>query len=86
VDAAPRCFRSSVLSEPGREGERVGWTVLRTPEEAWTGAADLSDKLHIVYKDRPFTRGCRARQPCTTISGGSQVYLQTEPVVAPAAR
>ncbi len=25
-----------------------------TPEEAWAGAADLSDKLHIVYKDKRY--------------------------------
>src|SRR2546430_9521074 len=25
-----------------------------TPEAAWSRAADLSDKLHVVYKDRPF--------------------------------
>ncbi len=24
------------------------------PEEAWAAAADLSDKLHIIYKDKPF--------------------------------
>jgi len=27
-----------------------------TPEEAWEDASKLSDKLHIVYKDKPFKR------------------------------
>ena len=27
-----------------------------TPEEAWSQAADLSDRLHIVYVDKPFRR------------------------------
>ena len=27
-----------------------------TPEEAFSAAADLSDKIHIIYKDRPYKR------------------------------
>jgi len=42
------CF-SLVVHHGKLHGLYVG-----TPEEAWSGAADLSARLHIVYKDRPF--------------------------------
>ena len=42
------CF-SLVVREEGLSGLYVG-----TPEDAWSAAADLSAKLHIIYKDRPY--------------------------------
>jgi len=36
-----------------KEGDLVG-LFIGDPKEAWAAAADLSDKSHIVYKDRPF--------------------------------
>ena len=55
-----------------------------TPEEAWAGAADLSDKLHIVYKDRPYTRvlSC-APAMYDDLWVGAKCTYKLEPVVAP---
>jgi len=38
------------------KGDGVAGLYMGNPEEAWDRAADLSDKLHIVYVDRPFRR------------------------------
>ena len=35
-------------------GEKLAGLYAGPPEEAWAAAADLSDKLHITYKDKPF--------------------------------
>ncbi len=57
VDAAAamlpvqRLCMSLVVRESGLAGLFCG-----TPEEAWSAAADLSAKVHIVIKDRPFER------------------------------
>ena len=42
-----------------------------TPEAAWSEAADLSDKLHIVYKTTRSTPFSRVRRRCTTRSGSA---------------
>jgi len=44
------CF-SLVVTREGLAGMYIG-----TPEEAWSAAADLSAKLHIVYVERPFRK------------------------------
>jgi nickel-dependent lactate racemase len=44
------CF-SLVVKDKKLSGLFIG-----TPEEAWSEAADLSEKLHIVYKDRKFKK------------------------------
>jgi nickel-dependent lactate racemase len=55
-----------------------------TPEEAWAGAADLSDKLHIVYKDRPYTRVLSCAPPMyDDLWVGAKCTYKLEPVVAP---
>ncbi len=53
------------------------------PEEAWSAAADLSDKIHIVYKDRPFTSvlSCAPTMYDELWVGGKCAY-KLEPVVA----
>ena len=33
---------------------KLSGVFLGTPEDAWSDASDLSDKLHIVYKDKPY--------------------------------
>src|SRR5207244_8420375 len=45
----PRFAFCMVVHEGGLAGLYAG-----APEAAWSRAADLSDKLHIVYKERPF--------------------------------
>jgi len=53
------------------------------PEEAFSAAADLSDKLHITYLDRPFKRvlSCAPRMYDDLWTGGKCMY-KLEPVVA----
>jgi nickel-dependent lactate racemase len=54
-----------------------------TPESAWSKAADLSDKIHIVYKDRPFhtVLSCAPSMYDEIWVGGKCMY-KLEPVVA----
>jgi len=54
-----------------------------TPEEAFSAAADLSDKLHITYLDRPFKQvlSCAPRMYDDIWTGGKCMY-KLEPVVA----
>ena len=54
-----------------------------TPEEAWEKAADLSGKLHIVYKDHPFRSvlSCAPEMYDDLWVGGKSMY-KLEPVVA----
>jgi nickel-dependent lactate racemase len=54
-----------------------------TPEEAWSAAADLSDMIHIVYKDRPFSSvlSCAPTMYDELWVGGKCAY-KLEPVVA----
>lgn len=54
-----------------------------TPEEAWSEAADLSDKLHITYKDHPFhtVLSCAPPMYDDMWVGGKCMY-KLEPVVA----
>jgi nickel-dependent lactate racemase len=53
------------------------------PEAAWSQAADLSDKLHIVYKSRPFhtVLSCAPAMYDEIWVGGKCMY-KLEPVVA----
>jgi nickel-dependent lactate racemase len=54
-----------------------------SPEEAWEAAADLSDKLHIVYKSKPFKRvlACCPEMYDDLWTGGKCMY-KLEPVIA----
>lgn len=54
-----------------------------TPEEAWSPAADLSDKLHVLDKDRPFhtVLSCAPNMYEDLWVGGKCMY-KLEPVVA----
>ncbi|KAA3614640.1 MAG: DUF2088 domain-containing protein [Calditrichaeota bacterium] len=53
------------------------------PEEAWEVASDLSDKLHILYKDKPFRSvlSCAPEMYDDLWTGGKCMY-KLEPVVA----
>ena len=53
------------------------------PEEAWAAAADLSDKLHIIYKDRPYKSVlARAPEMYDDLWTGAKCMYKMEPVVA----
>lgn len=54
-----------------------------SPEAAWSRAADLSDQLHIVYKDRPFHSVLSCAPPMyDEIWVGGKCMYKLEPVVA----
>jgi nickel-dependent lactate racemase len=64
-------------------GNDLAGLYIGTPEEAWSSAADLSDKIHIVYKERPFTSVLsRAPQMYDDIWTGGKCMYKLEPVVA----
>jgi nickel-dependent lactate racemase len=54
-----------------------------TPEAAWSEAADLSDKLHVVYKEKPFHTVLSCAPPMyDEIWVGGKCMYKLEPVVA----
>ena len=54
-----------------------------TPENAWSAAADLSDAINIVYKDKPFqTVLSRAPEMYDDLWTGGKCMYKLEPVVA----
>jgi nickel-dependent lactate racemase len=74
----PRLCMSLVVRETGLAGLFCG-----SPEEAWSAAADLSDRVHITYKDHPFDRvlSCAPTMYDELWVGGKAMY-KLEPVVA----
>ena len=74
----PRLCMSLVVDGPRLRGLYCG-----VPEEAWSAAADLSDQLHIVYKERPFhsVLSCAPAMYDELWVGGKCAY-KLEPVVA----
>ena len=69
---------SLVVQNGGLAGLFIG-----TPEEAWSAAADLSDKLHITYKEHPYKSvlSCAPKMYDDLWTGGKCMY-KLEPVVA----
>jgi nickel-dependent lactate racemase len=64
------------------EGQLAG-LYTGTPEAAWSKAADLSDRLHILYKDRPFHTVLSCAPPMyDEIWVGGKCMYKLEPVVA----
>ena len=65
------------------KGSELAGLYAGTPEEAWSQAADLSDKLHIIYKDRPYhsVLSCAPAMYDDLWVGGKCMY-KLEPVVA----
>ena len=54
-----------------------------TPEAAWSSAADLSDKINTIYKDKPFhTVLSRAPEMYDDLWTGGKCMYKLEPVVA----
>jgi nickel-dependent lactate racemase len=58
-----------------------------TPEEAWSNAADLSEKLHVTFRDRPYhtVLSCAPKMYDDVWTGGKCMY-KLEPVVADGGR
>ncbi len=65
------------------KGENLAGIYFGTPEEAWSQAADLSEKIHIVYKDHPFhtVLSCAPKMYDDIWTAGKCMY-KLEPVVA----
>ena len=65
-----------------REGDLAG-CFIGDPQEAWEAAADLSDKLHIVYKNRPYKTVLGiAPEMYDDIWTAGKVMYKLEPIVA----
>lgn len=74
----PRFAFCMVVREGGLAGLYSG-----TPEEAWSRAADLSDRVHVVYKERPFHTVLSCAPPMyDEIWVGGKCMYKLEPVVA----
>ncbi len=77
INIPKTCF-SMVIKENGVRGLFVG-----TPEEAYDRAADLSSKLHIIYKDKPFKKILSmAPEMYDDIWTAGKCMYKLEPVVA----
>ncbi len=65
------------------KGDQLAGLYIGTPEEAWDAAADLSDKLHIIYKEKPFKKvlSCAPKMYDDLWTGGKCMY-KLEPAVA----
>lgn len=63
--------------------EKLAGLYAGPPEEAWSAAADLSDKLHIIYEDKPYSSvlSCAPEMYDDLWTGGKCMY-KLEPVVA----
>ena len=65
------------------KGDDLAGLYFGTPEDSWSEAADLSQKLHIVCKDRPFhTVLSRAPEMYDDIWTAGKCMYKLEPVVA----
>ncbi|MBN2411539.1 DUF2088 domain-containing protein [candidate division KSB1 bacterium] len=75
---AEKICLSLVVKGTGLAGLFIG-----DPQEAWEKASDLSDKLHIIYKDKPFhtVLSCAPVMYDDLWTGGKCMY-KLEPVVA----
>ena len=74
----PRLALSLVVKDDGLAGLYFG-----TPEDSWSRAADLSQKLHIIYKDRPFhTVLSQAPEMYDEIWTAGKCMYKLEPAVA----
>jgi len=74
----PKFAFCMVVHDGGLAGLYAG-----TPEAAWSKAADLSDRLHIVYKSHPFHTVLSCAPPMyDEIWVGGKCMYKLEPVVA----
>ncbi len=65
------------------KGETLAGLYYGSPEEAWSDAADLSDRLHVIYKEKPFhtVLSCAPTMYDELWTGGKCMY-KLETVVA----
>jgi nickel-dependent lactate racemase len=65
------------------KGEGLAGLYFGAPEDSWSQAADLSEKIHIVYKDHPFhtVLSCAPKMYDDIWTAGKCMY-KLEPVVA----
>jgi nickel-dependent lactate racemase len=77
VPLPKKCFAMVVTPD-----KRLAGLFSGTPEGAWDAASDLSDKVHILYKDRPFKTVLSVLPPMydEVWVGGKGMY-KLEPVV-----
>ncbi len=74
----PRLCFSFVVGKKGLNGLFIG-----TPEEAFSAAAELSSKLHIIYLDKPFQKVLAiAPEMYNDLWVGAKCMYKLEPVVA----
>ena len=65
------------------KGQDLVGLYIGTPEEAWEAAADLSDQIHIVYKERQYhTVISQAPEMYEDLWTGGKCMYKLEPVVA----
>ena len=65
------------------EGQSLAGLYAGTPEEAWNAASDLSNQIHVVYKDRPFRSVLSVAPPMyDELWVGGKCAYKLEPVVA----
>ncbi len=65
------------------EGSDLAGVYIGTPEEAWEAAADLSNQIHVLYKNKPYRSvlSCAPKMYDELWVGGKCAY-KLEPVVA----
>ncbi|HPA16869.1 MAG TPA: lactate racemase domain-containing protein [Verrucomicrobiae bacterium] len=72
-----RCFAMVV------EGTGLAGLYFGTPEAAWDAASDMSDRRHIIYKDRPFHTILSCAPPMyDELWVGGKCMYKLEPVLA----
>ena len=78
IDLPKLCFSLVVGEDKKLAGLYIG-----SPEEAWSAAADLSEKLHIEYKDHPYhlVLGIAPTMYDDIWTAGKVMY-KSEPIVA----
>ncbi|KAA0226532.1 DUF2088 domain-containing protein [candidate division KSB1 bacterium] len=65
------------------KGKDLAGLYIGAPEEAWNAAADLSEKIHLIYKDRPFKKVLSCAPPMyNDLWVGGKCTYKLEPVVA----
>ncbi len=65
------------------KGKELAGLYIGAPEEAWSAAADLSEKIHLIYKDRPFKKVLSCAPPMyNDLWVGGKCTYKLEPVVA----
>lgn len=65
------------------KGKNLAGLYIGAPEEAWNAAADLSEKIHLIYKDRPFKKVLSCAPPMyNDLWVGGKCTYKLEPVVA----